>query len=133
MRPDPATLGRIAHHQIVQPRMGDERKILEQCLRLGQMMIHALHQHRPFGSAQRFEIFRLERRLSQAEFAALLCYQACLHVFSASQSHQLLRIEQPFEGRKRPADQQRLLLPIVAQKFINGQSAKQGWDSIHAA
>ena len=131
MRPDPAAFWGIAHHQIVQPRMGNESEMFEQFGRFGKMMIHALHQHRPLGLAEAVQVFRFERRLAQFEFAAPLCHQACLHVFAAGQRDQLLRVDQAVEFRESLADQQGLFLPVIAQEFVDGQPAEQGKFAFH--
>ena len=105
--------------------------MLEQFGCLGKVMIHALHQHRPFVPAEAVQLFRFERRLLQFELAALLRYQAGLHIFAAGQGDQFLRVDQPVEIREGLADQQGLLLPVIAQEFVDGQPAEHGKSAFH--
>lgn len=94
-------------------------------------MIHALHQHCPAGLAEVIQLFRFEWRLLQIEFAASLRYQPCLHVFCAGKGEQFLCINQTFEFGEGSPDQQGFLLPVIAQEFVNGQSAEQWKFAFH--
>ena len=124
MRTDAAALGRVTHHQVIEARVRYEAELLQQFGRLRQVMIHTLHQHRPFGFAQAFEVFSFERRLIQLPLAAPLRDQARLRIGVAGQLYQLLGIEQAVELRDGLADEQRFFLPVIAQKYIFRQAAE---------
>lgn len=98
MRPDPAALGGVTHHQIVQACVRDEVELLEQRSGRGQVMIYPLYQYSPAGLAEAVEILRGERGVLQAEFTALVSDQAGLRVFGAGQIYQLGRGEQALEA-----------------------------------
>ena len=63
MRADPAARRGVAHHQVVEPEVGDEGEALQQLAPLRQEVVHTLHQQRPATRGQAPEKARLERAM----------------------------------------------------------------------
>jgi hypothetical protein len=76
VRPHAAARGGKRDHQVVEPRVGDKAKLLQQCMRCRVMQIHTLHQQGPAFLAQGRQPRRGDWPLLHAPALGLLHDQA---------------------------------------------------------
>ena len=128
VRADTATIAGVRHHHVVEPRVGDEPKAVEQLPRGRPVQIEPLHQQRPAGLLQRRQRRPLERPLAQGPAAGPARDQARLDLVARSELEQLRTAHERCDRRHRLADQQRRLLPVAAHEGLRRQTAEQRGD-----
>ena len=105
MRADAAAVARVADHQIVEPRIGQEAELLQQRMRAIVVQVDALHQQRPAGLLQRRQRTARERAVLELPALRRLADQARFDVFArckveqrAATDRQIRRIGQRRHG-----------------------------------
>ena len=97
VRPDAAAVARVRAHDVVEARIGDEAKALQQPMRRVVVQVDALHQQRPAGVGQRRQGAPRDRARAQRPALAGAHDQARLDVVARGEREQRAR------GRRRAA------------------------------
>ena len=122
MRADAAARRGVAHHYIVESRLGDEREAAEQRVRARIVEVHAAHQHCPVAF---FRGERRERTVLGVPFRAAAFHDPGFDIIAARKSEQLALVHHAGELRQCVAHMKRTLLPVAAQEFPRRQAAEQ--------
>ncbi len=125
VRADAAAIGRVRDHQVVQARVGDEAKALEQGARGIVVQVHALHQQGPFALAHRRQRAVLEGPLFQLPSVTKMRDQTRFRIVVGGQFEQRVARQRRHDIGDRLADQQRLFLPVAAHELRRRQLAEQ--------
>ena len=124
VRPDGAAVGRVAHHEVVEPSVGDERKLIEQLLRCGQRMVDTLHQQCPARARQALEFAPIEWTVPHLPAPSVAPHQARLEIVAPGEREQRAGLHDAGTFHQGTARQQRPLLPVAAQKPACCQAGK---------
>src|SRR5581483_2538910 len=122
VRADAAAQRGVARHDIVEPRLRQERKAPQQ--RVGALMvkIHSAHEQGPIA---RPRPQARERAVARLIASAAAHHDARLDVVAAREGQQIRGVEQIPELRQRAAHIERTLLPMPSQEFARRQAAEQ--------
>ena len=119
MGTDAGAIGGKAHHQVVQAGIGHEAELAQQVVGALVMQVHALDQHRPVRRAACRQVG--QGAVLHVPLAVAQRHQARFDVVQRGQLGQLLELEQRLEAGDGATDQQRLLVPVIAQEFSGGK------------
>jgi len=84
--PDAATRGRVAHHQVVEPRIGNEVEAAQQRVGARIDQVGALHQQRPVALGERLQVGAAERSARKVPAAPLTKHQPRLDVVAGGET-----------------------------------------------
>src|SRR5690606_8645287 len=115
MRADSTALGRIAHHDIINPPVWNEAKRFNEGSNAWHIMIHSLNQQGPLLVTKLAKTFFTERAMLYGPPAVCgrLRYQPRFHALFTGQASQIVWLQWIAPCRPGIFDQQRLFLPIV--------------------
>ena len=120
MRPDPAAIGGVAHHHIVDAPVRHEAEWFDQRGDIRRMMIDRLHQQRPwrdFRPGPKVREAALGQRAAlHHQMVPLPPDEARFHAFLAGEARQFIGLQRVAPLDPGIADQQRALLPIAVQE-----------------
>ncbi len=127
-----------ADHHVVDPPARQEVEAVEQGAQVGVPLVHVLDQQGPVVVRQAGEVGFRERSVAYAPAVAggVVLDQARQHAVLAGQPGQVFWLQRRLVTGKRIADQQRLLLPVVAQELGGGHAEEMlagGVDFDHGA
>ena len=125
MGTDAAAVGGKADHQVVQPRVGNEAELAQQRVGLGVEQVDALHQQGPFALAARAAGLA-SGPCCMSQLPSALVIRRDSTKFSAASLASASNAEQRLEAGDGLADQQGLLVPVVAQELGWRDVAEQG-------
>ena len=107
MRPDAAARRRVAHHQVVEPRVRDEREAPQQRVGRVAVQVHALHEQRPVAARQARERGAAERSVRRANSDCVPCCTSRDATSSrAGEREELVARDDAGEPRHAAADEQ---------------------------
>ncbi len=125
MRADAATRRGVADHHVVDAPVRQETEVLEQLGDFRDQLIHGLHQQGPVTFRQLLVGIFGERTATQFPRAvAMLDDQTGFDFLFERKAGQFVRGKRVLEIRNGLADQQRFLLPVVAQEFPGADAAQ---------
>ena len=124
---DRAAGGGEAHHHVVDPPARQEIEVRQQGGDVGVPLVHVLHQQGPVVVGQLREHFLRERPVAQHPFVlrALVRHDPRQHPVLAGQAGEILGVDRRFKAREGVADQQRPLLPVVAQEVFRRHAQRR--------
>ena len=139
VRSHAAAVAGVAHHHIVQARIGHKAKLVTQSPHPGVKQVHALHQQRPAGLLERGQGLAAKRALFQAPglvgHVGRLDHQARLHVVLRGQVKEFGAVQWRTHARDRLANHQGLFLPMALHEGGGRQAAQElkGLVNVHKA
>lgn len=121
MRADRTTGGGEADHDVVDTPARQEAELLQQGAHIGVPLVHVLHQQSPVVIGQAGEVGFLERAGAHIPVigGAVVADQSRQHAVFAGQAGQIFGLQRRLEVRERVTDQQRVLVPVVAQEALD--------------
>src|SRR5690554_6064197 len=127
MRADAAARSGETDHQIIDPPAGQKAELIEELRNLRHELVNGLHQQCPVPCRQVAVAVLGERTTAQLPGrSAMLEYDPRLDFLLQGQAGQLVCGQRALETGKGLADEQRLLLPVIAKKLFSGHAAGQG-------
>jgi hypothetical protein len=122
VRPDAAAGRRIAHHHVVEARLGNEREAPQQRVGGGQVQVHAGDEQRraPFLEDDLFE-----RPMARIPECAAAFHHPGFDVVARGEPSERALVDHPAESRQRLRHEKRALLPITTQKRAWRKSPQQ--------
>ena len=123
MRPHPAAIRSIAHHDVVDPPIGNEAERFDQFGHLGHVMVDSLDEQRPGTIAQSGEAVRREGALFQFPSTRRgMPYEAGFDLRLACETRQLVRFERVGPIGPSLSDKQRAPLPGLVEETLRIES-----------
>jgi len=125
MRPDAAAGRRVADHDVVEPRIRNEREASQQRIRAVVVQVHALHEQRPVRSGQLAQLAARERAMRQRIAVCVTTDEPRGHVVTRGEVEQRVarqRCRKIGDGR---TDEQRLLVPVARKERGRRVSSQQ--------
>ena len=126
MRPHAAAGYGVAHHQVVEAGMRDEVEARQQGVGCGEEVVERLYQQRPVGLGQALEIAFAERAVVELPVRAAALDQPRFHIVAGGQLPHLAGRQEAGEAGYGVADQERALVPDIAQETGGAQATEQG-------
>jgi hypothetical protein len=124
MRADAAAGRGVAHHHIVESRVGHETEAAEQFAGGGQHAVDALHEQRPARDRQTAKLTAREGSVAHAPALPVALNQARFKIVAPGQGEQHVRPHQTGALRQRIAHQQWSFLPVAAEELIDLKAAE---------
>ena len=128
VRADAAAWRRVADHDVIQAPARQEGEVLQQGGDLRHIVIHRLYQQGPVALRQAGEGGLVEGAVADlpGTVGALFLDQTGLDIVLAGEPGQFVWRQRVVEVGEGATDQQRLLLPDIAQELCRCQAAQQG-------
>ena len=126
VRPDPAAIAGVGHHDVVQAGVGHETKTPEQLMGGRHVQVQAVHQQRPRGAGQRRQAASGERAMPKPPGIVGAGHETAFHFLLRCQLEQLGAGHGRLHRGEGLAHQQRLLVPVPAHELRRGLPAQQG-------
>src|SRR6185503_3324983 len=112
-------------HDVVEPRVGHEPKLLEQRTRAVVMQVDTLHEQRPAARANGRQRRTSERPVRERPARAPLTDEPRLDVLAAGQNEQFGAGQRRGRALERPANEQRLPLPVPPHELFGREAPEQ--------
>jgi len=125
VRTDTTARGRVTEHQIVEPGIRDEVEARQELAGGRQHLLEALQQQRPVARRQAGKSLALEGAMFHGPAIGAAHNQPRLAMIAAGQIDHVAEIEETAKAGQGAAHEQRLLLPVSAQKCRGRQAAEK--------
>jgi hypothetical protein len=113
---DAAARRGVAHHQVVEASVGQERELTEQRVGVIAVQVDALHEQRPVAGGKRAEIRAAKRTVGNGKSGFRTNDDPRFDVVALRQCEQLRTREQTGKGGHRLAHQQGLFVPMLREE-----------------
>jgi len=125
MRTDTTARGGVTDHQIIEPAIRDEVEVRQELPGRRQNLLEALQQQCPIARRQAGKSLAIERAVFDGPAVGAAHDQPRLAMIAAGQIDHVAEIEQSRKAGQSATHEQRLLLPVPAQKRRGRQAAEK--------
>jgi hypothetical protein len=122
MRADAAPGNGVAHHDVVQARLRDEREAAQQRVGCLALQVYAAHQQ---GEVAAFESNPAKRPMRGIPAVAAAFHDPGFDVVAPRERVERAPLDDAGESGQRGRDEERALLPMPPQKLARGEPAEQ--------
>jgi hypothetical protein len=125
VRPDAATVARERKHRVVDPRIGNEAKALEELVRRIIVKIDPLNEQRPAGRGERRQGPARNRPAAHRPAIGFIDDEPRFDVVACGEREKSASVEAGQRAGDRAANQEGLLLPMRSHELGSRQTPEQ--------